>query len=161
MIVTVGSSTRRPPLDTTGAILDPSNRIRGLSNSLAMEGPLHGCHLLVRLTFPPPRESRTQKQTTTGTQISVIGIISDRGVGGPNPSSTYSIDGGTPRVYNGAMGDSVQNQVTFFNSGVLSPGQHEIVVTSLIENSWYWLDHFLVVRTFPHLYNLPKRQRRV
>ena len=66
--------------------------------------------------------------------------------GVPAPVSSYSIDGGTPTIYNEAQdGNQYYNQ-EFYQSPVLSDGPHTIVVTNVYGNhAAYFLDYFLVV----------------
>ncbi|KAJ2983100.1 hypothetical protein NUW54_g10667 [Trametes sanguinea] len=108
------------------------------SISYAYDGTLHGASVA----------DATATFTFTGTAVSVvggIGAVSEYGW----PSSSYAIDGkvvGTfDLVTDGHMDDysSFSYNYTYFNSPVLSPGKHTLVVTTLNGTSpnTYWLDY--------------------
>ncbi|KAF9551243.1 hypothetical protein CPC08DRAFT_699169 [Agrocybe pediades] len=86
----------------------------------------------------------------TGTQISIFGTISNKGLGDP-PSSTYSIDAGTPQTFNGVPADSILYRQLFFRSAELTPSAHMLVITSTTDNAYFWFDYAEIVTPPPQI----------
>lgn len=75
-----------------------------------------------------------------GTQISVFGTISN--IYG-DPASSYSIDGGAPTTFIATQPTSIQYKQQFFQSPVLSPGAHSLLITfnSQSNTAVFFLDY--------------------
>ncbi|KAF4616402.1 hypothetical protein D9613_008863 [Agrocybe pediades] len=69
--------------------------------------------------------------------ISVWGTIGEETL---PPQSSYSIDGGPPVLYTAHIESSNQYQVNFFFASV-SPAQHSLVITTLVDGAQFWLDY--------------------
>ncbi|OCH84396.1 hypothetical protein OBBRIDRAFT_891814 [Obba rivulosa] len=66
--------------------------------------------------------------TFTGSQISVLGTILPPANNSAPPSSTYTIDGGTPFSFTADVVTGEEDGVTFFSSPILSFGTHKLVI---------------------------------
>ncbi|KIJ34043.1 hypothetical protein M422DRAFT_52163 [Sphaerobolus stellatus SS14] len=65
--------------------------------------------------------------------------------GNPPAHSQYSIDGGVPSNY--TIPDGLQGQqysILFYSSPILPYGNHTLNITSLIADSWYYIDFMTV-----------------
>ncbi|KAF9054025.1 hypothetical protein BJ165DRAFT_1522606 [Panaeolus papilionaceus] len=62
-----------------------------------------------------------------GTSITVVGVIEDG-------------------VYNGVLTANDQYHVQFFKSDPLPMGQHTLVIRNLVEDSFFWLDEFIITQ---------------
>uniref|UniRef100_A0A8H7XV24 Mid2 domain-containing protein n=1 Tax=Psilocybe cubensis TaxID=181762 RepID=A0A8H7XV24_PSICU len=82
------------------------------------------------------------------TNVGVFGTLNPNSVDGP-PSSSYSIDNGTPTVFNGVQSWVPLYRQRFFASGPLSPTTHTLLITLLSKNSTYFLDYILVTLPDP------------
>jgi len=77
----------------------------------------------------------------SGTSVAVFGTISARN---PAPVSSYQIDGGSKTTFTALVPKSIQYRQEFFQSAVLSPGRHTLLMTNQMDNGWLWLDYFEV-----------------
>ncbi|KAF9553928.1 hypothetical protein CPC08DRAFT_713347 [Agrocybe pediades] len=85
--------------------------------------------------------------------ISVWGTIGEDTL---PPQSSYSIDGGPPVLYTAHIESSNQYQVNFFFASV-SPAQHSLVITTLVDGAQFWLDYIQLnsIQTVPSDSTLP------
>ncbi|PPQ78926.1 hypothetical protein CVT25_002402 [Psilocybe cyanescens] len=90
----------------------------------------------------------TVNLTFTGTRVSVFGTINPNSLDGP-PSSSYSIDNGSPTLFSGTQTAAVQYQQRFYASGTLTPTTHTLLITVLSKNATYFLDYITVVLPDP------------
>lgn len=66
--------------------------------------------------------------------------------GVPPPISSYSIDGGSPTIYDEYQDQNDHPDQQFYQSPILSNAQHTLVLTNVLGNhAAYFLDYFLVV----------------
>ncbi|KAF8963489.1 hypothetical protein BDZ97DRAFT_1919736 [Flammula alnicola] len=85
----------------------------------------------------------TAKITFSGTSISVWGTIAvaDLGVA---PHSSYSVDDGPAMLYEANQSSTAQYRQQFFQSGNLSPTNHTLLLTTLVEGAYFYLDYALI-----------------
>ncbi|PPQ76284.1 hypothetical protein CVT26_009679 [Gymnopilus dilepis] len=87
----------------------------------------------------------------SGVQIRVYGEIAPANQS-PAPISSYSLDGGASVSYTGVQKDTKwQEGVLFFESEILSLGNHTLIVTNEGKDGHLYLDYFLIIiaSTFP------------
>ncbi len=67
----------------------------------------------------------------------------------PPPDTSYSIDGGTPVIFQESQDGSMHFNQQFYKSATLSPGEHTLVITYLHNVAAYLLDYIFVVYETP------------
>lgn len=74
----------------------------------------------------------------------VYGTISPKGAGVPAPVSIYSLDDGSPATFTASQESTTLYSQIFYESPPLQDGSHTLVITSTVENSFFWLDFITV-----------------
>ncbi|KAF5311987.1 hypothetical protein D9619_003789 [Psilocybe cf. subviscida] len=99
----------------------------------------------------------TAKVTFRGTSISVYGTVSGGNPKSIAPTSVYSVDGGSPKIFQATQTGRAQYRVLFFDSGVLPDAVHSVEISHPILSDPLFLDLFLVsqVTTTPITPSLP------
>ncbi|KAL0952546.1 hypothetical protein HGRIS_006804 [Hohenbuehelia grisea] len=90
--------------------------------------------------------------TFHGTFVAVVGTIQVAGYGNTTvaPVSTYTIDGGTPTVFNPTLDAQLHRNATFYSSPTLQDDEHTLTVTCITDTIHFWFDYLLVSPTVPN-----------
>ncbi|KJA18666.1 hypothetical protein HYPSUDRAFT_205192 [Hypholoma sublateritium FD-334 SS-4] len=81
-----------------------------------------------------------------GSQISVFGTIPANG-SALSPTTSYSIDNGTPQVVSKVQNAVTQFQHLFFQSNDLPPSNHTLIITNLVPGGYFYLDFVNITNT--------------
>ncbi|KAJ3504503.1 hypothetical protein NLJ89_g7906 [Agrocybe chaxingu] len=87
------------------------------------------------------KQGATARFTFEGSSVAVYGTV---GVNDILAVSSYTIDGGSPVNYTMPRVSSNQYRHLFFQSPTLPRGTHTLVIQTLVDDGYYWLD-FLTV----------------
>ena len=77
----------------------------------------------------------------SGTYVAVFGTITSPSVSPTNPASTYTIDGSDVATFAPTEDNAVHYRQLFFYSSRLASGSHTLVITSTVDNAYFFLDY--------------------
>ncbi|TFK24589.1 hypothetical protein FA15DRAFT_412019 [Coprinopsis marcescibilis] len=80
-----------------------------------------------------------------GSNIAVHGRLDSDGRGLSLPVSRYSVDDGPSMLYAPTL-RTEQQQVAFFSSGALGPGNHTLFIVNESEGAFLWIDFFMITQ---------------
>lgn len=84
-------------------------------------------------------------RSSIGTSVKVLGTLTQEGLNGSFPNTTYSLDGTSPIPYAGQPSPRVQYQQIFYQSPADLPNtKHTLVGTCVDQGSLVWIDFFVV-----------------
>ncbi|CAA7269960.1 unnamed protein product [Cyclocybe aegerita] len=87
------------------------------------------------------KQGATARFTFEGSSVAVYGTVGTNDI---LAVSSYTIDGGSPVNYTAPRVSSNQYRHLFFQSPTLPRGTHTLVIQTLVDDGYYWLD-FLTV----------------